>query len=125
MRAARLAQSTNRERNLRASSGGIIKEVVAALLGKPEVTGAIALGHAGGLAFEPRLITRPEQVDELVAIPCQFEGIYTHIFRHEPALAKRIHTTVGLICGWQYTHHALRAIELRPRVGRRESAVSH
>lgn len=131
-----LAQSTDHGRNLRASSGGLIKELLIALLGKPEVDGAIVLAHGTGLAFEPRLITRPEEVDRLpgsiyhavsfeaalpllqahpgryvlVASPCQLEGIYTYIFRCRPELAERIHTTIGLICGWQYTHHALRAL---------------
>ena len=131
-----LAQSTNEPRNVNASSGGLIKELVIALLNRPDVDGAIALGHVQGLDFRPRLITRPEQVDELpgsiyhalaqpealellrendgryvlVAIPCHLEGIFQYIFTHEPHLADRIHTTIGLLCGWQYSHHAIRAI---------------
>jgi coenzyme F420-reducing hydrogenase beta subunit len=46
----------------------------------------------------------------LVAIPCQLEGIYNYIFTCEPHLADRIHMTIGLLCGWQYSHHALKAI---------------
>jgi coenzyme F420-reducing hydrogenase beta subunit len=131
-----LAQSRNLERNRAASSGGLIKELLIALLERPDVDGAIALGETGGLTFEPRILTRPEEVDELpgsiyhnlpkhrvlellkrvegryvlVSIPCELEGIYQYVFTHEPELRKKIHTTIGLLCGWQYNHHALRAI---------------
>ena len=139
-----LAQSVDTDRNLAASSGGLIKELLIELLARPDVDGAIALAppddptgsEAGGLDFEPRVITRPEEVDRLpgsiyhnlpkhrvlellreregrfvlVAIPCELEGIYQYVFRHEPALRRKIHTTIGLLCGWQYNYHALRAI---------------
>lgn len=131
-----LAQSTNRDRNLRASSGGLIKELLRHYLAQPGVDGAIALGHVRGLNFEPRLIRSEEEVDSLpgsiyhnlpldgalrllranagkyvlVAIPCQLEGIYNYVYRCEPELRSRIHATIGLICGWNYSHHALRAI---------------
>jgi hypothetical protein len=100
------------------------------------VDGALALGHVGGIEFETRLVTDPDDVDQLpgsiyhnleqsqalrllheldgrfvlVAIPCQLEGIYSYIYQRAPELADKIHTTVGLLCGWQYSHHALRAI---------------
>jgi hypothetical protein len=32
------------------------------------------------------------------------------VFTHEPHLRDRIATTIGLLCGWQYSHHALKAI---------------
>lgn len=134
--AVMLAQSTNYERNLKASSGGLIKELLIELLQRDEVDGAIALMQVRGLEFEPTLIRRPEEVDKLpgsiyhnlpfdkalrllsenegrfvlVAIPCQLEGIFNYIYRFRPELAERIYTTIGLICGWQYTHHAIRAI---------------
>jgi coenzyme F420-reducing hydrogenase beta subunit/polysaccharide pyruvyl transferase WcaK-like protein len=131
-----LAQSTNEPRNMNASSGGLIKELLHHLLERPDVDGIIALGHVEGLDFQPRLITEPEGIDQLpgsiyhnlsqpraiellrenegrfvlVAIPCQLEGIYQYIHECEPHLAARIHTTVGLLCGWQYSHHAIKAI---------------
>ena len=46
----------------------------------------------------------------LVAIPCQLEGIFSYIHKLEPSLKAKVHSTVGLLCGWQYTHHAIRAI---------------
>ncbi|MDT8368844.1 MAG: Coenzyme F420 hydrogenase/dehydrogenase, beta subunit C-terminal domain [Longimicrobiales bacterium] len=134
--AVHLAQSVDPDRNRRASSGGLIKELLIELLGREDVDGAIALSHVGGLDFQPRMIRTAEEVDTLpgsiyhalaqprtiellrenpgrfvvVAIPCQLEGIWKYIDAHEPRLAKRIHSTIGLICGWQYSHHALRAI---------------
>jgi coenzyme F420-reducing hydrogenase beta subunit/polysaccharide pyruvyl transferase WcaK-like protein len=131
-----LAQSTNEPRNMAASSGGLIKELLHHLLERPDVDGIIALGHVEGVDFQPRLITEADGIDELpgsiyhnlsqpraiellrenegryvlVAIPCQLEGIYQYIHTIEPELADRIHTTVGLLCGWQYSHHAIRAI---------------
>lgn len=131
-----LAQSTNRSRNLKASSGGLIKELLIRALADPDVTGVISLVHEGGTDFGAGLITDERDVDELpgsiyhavafdgalriiteqpgkyvlVAIPCQLEGIHTFIATQAPHLADRIHSTVGLLCGWQYTHHAVRAI---------------
>ena len=131
-----LAQSTNYERNLKASSGGLVKELLRHYLRSGEVDGALALGHVSGIDFETRLVTTPGEVDQLpgsiyhnleqskairllheldgrfvlVAIPCQLEGIYQYIFQRAPELAQKIHTTIGLLCGWQYSHHALRAM---------------
>jgi coenzyme F420 hydrogenase subunit beta len=131
-----LAQSTDLERNTRASSGGMIKEVLIELLSRDDVDGAIVLQHVEGLDFQPGLITSVEEVDRLpgsiyhnlpkhrvlellrehegryvvVAIPCELEGIYNYIFKKEPHLRDRIHTTIGLLCGWQYNWHSIRAI---------------
>ena len=131
-----LAQSTDVDRNRAASSGGLIKELLVALLDDPEVDGAIALKEVGGLDYSPTIVTSPEEVDGLpgsiyhnlpkdkvlellkdnegrfvlVGIPCEFEGIFQYIFTVEPGLQERIHSTIGLLCGWQYSYHALRAI---------------
>lgn len=131
-----LAQSTNLDRNVKASSGGLIKELLHELLARDDVDGIIALDSVEGLDFQPRLITDAADIDSmpgsiyhnlaqpralellaenegrfvLVAIPCQLEGIYSYIHRVRPELADRIHTTIGLLCGWQYSHHSIRAI---------------
>jgi coenzyme F420-reducing hydrogenase beta subunit/polysaccharide pyruvyl transferase WcaK-like protein len=131
-----LAQSVDVERNTAASSGGLVKELLAHLLDREDVDGAIALGHVDGLQFEARLLTRADQVDDLpgsiyhnlpqspaidllrrhegryvvVGIPCQLEGLHKYIQTCEPHLAERLHTTIGLLCGWQYSHHSIRAI---------------
>lgn len=131
-----LGQSTDLDRNVSASSGGLIKEILIELLSRPDVDGAIVLVDKGGLAFEPEIITDPSEADALpgsiyhnlpkdrvlsllkesdrrlvlVGIPCEFEGIFQYILRAEPHLMARVHTTIGLLCGWQYNYHALRAI---------------
>ena len=46
----------------------------------------------------------------LVGIPCELEGIFQYIRTFQPELRERIHSTIGLLCGWQYNYHALRAI---------------
>jgi coenzyme F420-reducing hydrogenase beta subunit len=131
-----LAQSVDLDRNVKASSGGLIKELLIAYLKRDDVDGAITLGHVAGLEFEPHVITKVEDVDQLpgsiyhnlpkdhvlrllkelsgrfilVAIPCELEGIFSYISKVEPHLAQKIHSTIGLLCGWQYSHHSLRAI---------------
>ncbi len=131
-----LAQSTDRERNLKASSGGVIKELLHNLLARDDIDGVIALQHVEGVRYEPVLIRTPAEIDELpgsiyhslnfqnalallrahegrfalVAIPCQLEGLYQYIVKCEPALRERIALTIGLICGWTYSHHALKAV---------------
>ena len=131
-----LAQSTDLERNVNASSGGLIKEVLLAYLDDPTVDGVISIVHEGGIDFAPTLVEKADEVHGipgsiyhclpfdgalkilkerpgryvLVAIPCQLEGIYSYIHRLAPELEERIHATVGLLCGWQYSHHSLRAI---------------
>lgn len=45
----------------------------------------------------------------VIAIPCQLEGMMAYIRKMEPDLDQRIELRVGLICGWTYTHHALKA----------------
>ena len=131
-----LAQSTDLDRNRAASSGGLIKEILAAHLADPEVDGAIVLKEVGGLDYSPTIIREPSEVDDLpgsiyhnlpkhqvidllkqnegryvvVGIPCEFEGMYQYIFQAAPELRDRIHSTIGLLCGWQYSYHAIRAI---------------
>jgi len=131
-----LAQSTNEERNLAASSGGLIKELMRHYLALDEVDGIISLSQIKGLEFGQRIITEIDQVDQLpgsiyhnlsqpetltllrenegryvvVAIPCQLEGIYSYIQQYEPELKHKIHSTIGLLCGWQFNHHALHAL---------------
>ena len=131
-----LAQSRNIERNMAASSGGLIKELLQQLLERDDVAGAIALSHVEGLEFAPTRIDDPADVDTLpgsiyhnldqsaaltllkeaegpmvlVGIPCVLEGIFKYIQHLEPELLDRIAMTIGLLCGWQYTHHSIEAM---------------
>lgn len=131
-----LAQSTDRERNLAASSGALIKEILREVLDRGDVDGAIVLRHVAGLDFAPTLITTSDEVDALpgsiyhnlakdrvipllreargtvaiAAIPCELEGLHAYVARHEPELLDKIGLTIGLLCGWQYTWHSVRAL---------------
>ena len=136
VRSVFLTQSTDQERNLRASSGGIIKETLRMLLESGEIDGAIALDHVDGVEFAARLVTDAEDVDRLpgsiyhnltqtsaiellaqnegrfalIAIPCQLEGLYAYVKAFRPELRDRLALTIGLLCGWQYSHHSIEAM---------------
>ena len=43
----------------------------------------------------------------LVALPCHLEGIRNYILSVEHDLIKKIDLTIGLICGWMFSHHAI------------------
>jgi coenzyme F420-reducing hydrogenase beta subunit len=131
-----LAQSRDLDRNMKASSGGMIKEMLLALLARDDCAGVLALDRGEGLQYRPRIITDPDEIDRMpgsiyhnlpkddvipllraapgkvvmVGIPCEFEGTFQYISKFEPELRDKIHTTIGLLCGWQYNYHALRAI---------------
>jgi coenzyme F420 hydrogenase subunit beta len=131
-----LAQSTDVDRNVKASSGGLVKELLLELMASGEVDGVIALDHVAGVEFAGRIVTDPDEIDTLpgsiyhnlrqtptlqllaenpgrfvvVGIPCQLEGLFSYVFSRAPELRQRIHTTIGLLCGWQYSHHSLRAM---------------
>ena len=136
VRSVHLAQSTDVERNMRASSGGLIKEILRSALRSGAVDGVIALDHVEGIEFAARLVTDPDDVDSLpgsiyhnlrqtpalqllrdtpgrlaiVAIPCQLEGLYSWVKTMAPDLRGKIVFTVGLLCGWQYSHHSINAM---------------
>ncbi|MFM9084527.1 MAG: coenzyme F420 hydrogenase/dehydrogenase beta subunit N-terminal domain-containing protein, partial [Actinomycetota bacterium] len=59
VRSVHLSQSTDEGRNLRASSGGLIKEVLRSMLSADRIDGVIALDHVEGLDFAARLVTDP------------------------------------------------------------------
>ena len=136
VRSVHLSQSTNRDRNVAASSGGLIKELLRSVLESGDVDAVIALDHVEGIEFAARLVRTVEDVDTLpgsiyhnlkqtpalellkntegrlavVAIPCQLEGLYSWVRTCEPQLRDRIVLTVGLLCGWQYSHHSINAM---------------
>ena len=56
-----------------------------------------------------KLLQEIKQPCLLIATPCQLEGIYKYISQIEPTLRQKIAVTVGLICGWMYSDHALQA----------------
>ena len=136
VRSVHLAQSTNIDRNTRASSGGLIKEILRRMLASGDIDGVIALDHVQGIDFAARLVTTPDDVDNLpgsiyhnlpqvsalrllrdtpgrlavVAIPCELEGLWSWVRRFEPALRDKVVLSIGLLCGWQYSHHSINAM---------------
>ena len=131
-----LAQNKDREINSKASSGGVIKAVLTHLFSTGEINAAISIKHKAGLDYSPELIENINEINELpgsiyhnidysnalrllretsgniaiAAIPCQFEGLFKFIEQCEPHLKNKIKFTIGLMCGWTYSHHSLRAI---------------
>lgn len=136
VRSVHLSQSTTTERNVKASSGGLIKELLRSLLSSGDIDAVIALDHVDGIEFAARLVTTPDDVDTLpgsiyhnlkqtpalqllkdtpgrlavVAIPCELEGLYSWVRTCEPQLRDKIVLTIGLLCGWQYSHHSINAM---------------
>lgn len=136
VRSVHLAQSTNVDRNTRASSGGLIKEILRSLLASDDIDGVIALDHVDGIEFAARLVTTAEDVDSLpgsiyhnltqvsalrllrdtpgrlaiVAIPCELEGLWSWVRAFAPELRQKVVLSIGLLCGWQYSHHSINAM---------------
>jgi coenzyme F420-reducing hydrogenase beta subunit len=136
VKSVHLSQSTNIDRNTKASSGGLIKELLRSLLQHGDIDGVIALDHVDGIEFAARLVTTTEDVDSLpgsiyhnlkqtpalqllrdtpgrlavVAIPCQLEGMFAWVKTQAPELREKITITIGLLCGWQYSHHSINAM---------------
>lgn len=136
VRSVHLSQSTNNDRNVKASSGGLIKELLRHLLSSGDIDGVIALDHVDGIEFAARLVTTVDDIDTLpgsiyhnlkqtpalellrdtpgrlalVAIPCQLEGLYAWVKQQAPELRTKIVMTIGLLCGWQYSHHSIEAM---------------
>lgn len=136
VRSVHLSQSVDNQRNLKASSGGLIKELLRSLLQSGDIDGVIALDHVDGINFAARLVTDADDIDTLpgsiyhnlkqtpalellrdtpgrlaiVAIPCELEGLYAWVKNYAPELRSKIAITIGLLCGWQYSHHSINAM---------------
>lgn len=65
--------------------------------------------HGVGFSEAIPLLRSLDQPCFLVSTPCQLEGIIKYALDHEPALLGKIALKIGLICGWMYTDHSLRA----------------
>lgn len=131
-----LAQSADASQNFRSSSGGLVREILLHLIRSGQVSGIIALGKGEGINYEPCLLTRAEQVEQLpcsvyhtvsfekmfgllkmargnvaiVALPCHIEALFSYCYNDRPDLLAKIHMTVGLLCGFQLSRHSLLAV---------------
>lgn len=131
-----LGQSTDSAQNLKASSGGIIKEIIKHCLTEGNCGAFIALNHIEGLNFKPQLGKNTTDIERLpgsiyhnvdfsqtikilentkekvilVGLPCQLEGIWMYIKKKSPSLQKKIYLSIGLMCGWSFSHHSIRAL---------------
>lgn len=132
-----LAQSTNFDRAYKATSGAIIKETLLHLFNTGQIEAAIVIKKAGPLEYKPSKITTAAEVDELppsvyhmidytdtvslleeatekklavVGTPWQIDGLYQYIFSRNAKLQKKIHLTIGLLTGWYFSHHMIRAL---------------
>ncbi len=114
------------------SSGGVNRQLIAAAIERQMPV--ICLGKTGE-GYEPLLMQKPGDMDRvpgsiyhsvsfvrcldllkdagrpcvLVSTPCQLEGVLAYVQQQAPELRDTIALTVGLICGWMYSHHALQA----------------
>jgi len=147
-----LAQSKDFQRNNKASSGGLIKEIGSYYYEKySESDGIIALGENDGLDYSAKLIRSFKEFDNLpgsiyhqinfqdglkllknvkntaglVAIPCVLEGIYNYIFSKEPDLIKKINLTIGLLCGWTYSHKSIDAMKQYHKIEEKVDNISY
>jgi coenzyme F420-reducing hydrogenase beta subunit len=133
-----LAQSLDYDRNYKATSGGIIKETLIYLFREKKIDSAIVIKRIQGLEYKPVKITSAEEVDSLppsvyhsidytstitlleeaspdekvavVAVPCQLDGLYKFIQKCKPELKSRIYITIGLLTGWYFTFHTIKAL---------------
>jgi coenzyme F420-reducing hydrogenase beta subunit len=147
-----LAQSMDFKRNNKASSGGLIKEIGSYYYeNNPESDGIIALGENEGLDYSAKLIKSFNEFDKLpgsiyhqinfqdglkilknvknnaglVAIPCVLEGIYNYIFSKEPELINKINLTIGLLCGWTYSHKSVDAMKQYHKIEEKVENISY
>lgn len=131
-----LAQNTDADVNLSSSSGGVIPAILLHLRSHDICDAVIALSHDKELAYTAKLHRTEEDIRALpgsiyhnvdfsdaiallhetegrialVAIPCQLDGIYAYIHTCAPHLKEKLVFTVGLMCGWTYTYHAIKAL---------------
>jgi coenzyme F420-reducing hydrogenase beta subunit len=133
-----LAQSTNYDRNYKATSGTVVKETLIHFFEINQIQAAIVIQKTDkALEYKPIKITSIEEVDTLlpsvyhmidytdtlkilkeakeekiaiVATPWQLDGVYQYIFKKEPELKNKIGFTIGLLTDWYFSYHMLRAM---------------
>jgi len=126
--------STNRDVHIRASSGGIVRELCRYYLDTGLVDGIITLKHVEGLDYEPHLYTSTDELIEnspgsiyhninfenaieilqntrgrfaLIASPCQLTSIRKWQQVCPDKSLGSIEVAIGFICGWMYSRHTV------------------
>ena len=133
-----LAQSTNYDRNYKATSGAIIKETLIHLFETNKIQAAIVIQKTDkALEYKPIKITSIKEIDTLppsvyhmidytdtlkilkeakeekiaiVGTPWQLDGVYQYIFKKEPELKNKIGFTIGLLTGWYFNYHTIKSL---------------
>ncbi len=132
-----LGQSTNYERNYKATSGAIVKETLRHLFTEKKIDAAIVIKKVGPLKYKPCKITSIKEVDSLppsvyhmidytdtvkileeseeknivvVGTPWQIDGLYLYIYNHNPKLKEKVYLTIGLLSGWYFSYHMIKAL---------------
>jgi coenzyme F420 hydrogenase subunit beta len=115
----------------KASSGAVIRSICSYLLEKDLADAVIALDHRQPMIYEYRNIHKAQEMEDLpgsiyhnvdfssaielvknadrqtvlVGLPCHLTGFFKLAEKH-PELKSKIRATIGLVCGWMYSHHA-------------------
>lgn len=133
----------------RSSSGGVVKEFVTACLEKELDVICLQDTPIGGISRN-QSVSDFSDIDQipgslyqssstfdviekvrtssrnvcLIAIPCQLAGILSYFQKCDPELVHKIQVKIGIICGWMYSHHSIRASEQFNRISERVERAS-
>lgn len=133
-----LGQSLNYNRNYQSSSGGVIKETLRYLFHTQQITSVITVQKTGKLLYEPVKITDVGEIDNLppsiyhtidttktidllencatnekvviIGTPWQIDDLYIYIKYVHPELKNVIFLTIGLLTGWYFNQHNIKAL---------------
>jgi coenzyme F420-reducing hydrogenase beta subunit len=81
--------------------------------------------HSISFADALQLLSDIQQPCVLIALPCHLEGIRKFIININPKLIEKIELTIGLICGWMYSHHSIYAFAHYKKIRTKIREVSY
>lgn len=133
-----LTQSTNIERNYHSSSGGMVKETLFFLMKHNYINAFISIKSSGNCFYTPYKFIRIDDIDTIpqsiyhvtdtsktieilinsspkdrfaiIGTPWQIDDMYLYVRKHQPELRERIVLTIGLITGWYFNYHSVKAL---------------
>lgn len=129
-----LGYSEKEQKNGVSSSGGIVRTIIKEALKNgdqvlcltrqeneylPEIITVIdqvknipgSIYHSIDFNNALQLLINNEKPVVLIATPCQLAGIRNYIAKFDNRLEDKIKLTIGLICGWSFSHHSIEAIK--------------